>query len=180
MSYYENNPAQIRRHLDITGQVDQLHAESKAQEAAQDAARRQAWAAQQRSTFLRQRQEVAMRYEMLNIPLRPSQAWVLSVDPASPPSAATTAGTTSCTQATAAPCVPLPQATFISVFDKMANEAATGPARRAAVRRQAQSARVRSTTRAHVEAEVAELDAWQDLHLAQLQQRASSRPNTAA
>lgn len=75
MSFYENDPAEIRRHIDITTQLDQLHIDSKLQEHAQAKARRMAWAEHQRHMFRQQRLEVALRYQALGLQLRaPHQA----------------------------------------------------------------------------------------------------------
>jgi len=81
LSFYENDPAEIKRHLDIMGALDQLHVATKHEEKQVERERHQAWAAQQRETFHRQRRELAMRYQQLGLSPRPSYAWAaLSYD----------------------------------------------------------------------------------------------------
>ncbi|KAJ9529625.1 hypothetical protein QJQ45_014391 [Haematococcus lacustris] len=76
ISFYETDPAEIKRHIDIVEALEQLHAHSKEAEVAEERARHRAWGAQQRNTFRRQRAELALKYQALGLPPRPSYAFV--------------------------------------------------------------------------------------------------------
>ncbi len=179
MSFYENDPAEIKRHLDITGQLDQLHASGKLEEHAQDQRRRNAWAAAQRSMFRRQRQEVAMRYQSLNLPLRPTHQWVLSEEQQQPAAEQQQGGDAAEELgghvAAPPPSVPLPKPTYVKVYDRMAHEIEESPRlKEEQWARARQSARL-SKQKAELDAEVAALDGFEDFLQAVQRQRARSQ-----
>mmetsp|Transcript_5319 Transcript_5319/g.11626 ORF Transcript_5319/g.11626 Transcript_5319/m.11626 type:complete len:444 (-) Transcript_5319:174-1505(-) len=78
ISFYENNPDEVKRHLDIVNTMDQIHEESKRQERETERLRHFSWAARQREIFRRQRQEVAARYARAGLPLREAQRSAMS------------------------------------------------------------------------------------------------------
>lgn len=80
LSFYENNPEEIKRHLDIINALDQLHTTNKMEERQAERNKHQAWATQQREIFRRQRRELANKYQQMGLSPRPSYAWAASSD----------------------------------------------------------------------------------------------------
>ncbi|GIL67545.1 hypothetical protein Vafri_20905 [Volvox africanus] len=73
ISYFENNPKEVARHMAIMDYVQTQHEEGKAAERQVEQARHNMWAEQQREMFRRQRLEQAARYARSGI--RPRSAY---------------------------------------------------------------------------------------------------------
>jgi len=73
LSFYENDPIEVRRHMAIMDWSDALHAQSKLHELEEDRSRHDAWAVAQRETFARQRLEQASKYTLSGV--RPRSAY---------------------------------------------------------------------------------------------------------
>jgi len=72
ISFYETDPDEIRRHIDIVNALDEVHANGVVEDLYVQQMKHMAWAQRQRQIFLRQRQERALAYAQSGVPVRPA------------------------------------------------------------------------------------------------------------
>lgn len=70
ISFFENDPQEIKRHLNICNILDQINATAKGHERRDEKVRHSTWANRQREVFRRQRQESAHKYRSSGLNLR--------------------------------------------------------------------------------------------------------------
>lgn len=73
VSFYENDPKEVARHLEMMNYTEATHAQGKLIEREVERTKHQDWSAQQRETFRRQRLEQAARYARSG--MRPRSAY---------------------------------------------------------------------------------------------------------
>lgn len=70
ISYYECNPKEIRKHLDVMYEMDQAHVQGVITDRENEQLRLGTWGSQQRDIFRRQRLEQANKYQSAGLPVR--------------------------------------------------------------------------------------------------------------
>ncbi|KAF5832637.1 hypothetical protein DUNSADRAFT_11423 [Dunaliella salina] len=72
ISFYETDPDEIRRHIDIVNALNEVHANGVVEDLYTQHVKHMTWAQRQRQIFLRQRQERALAYAQSGVPVRPA------------------------------------------------------------------------------------------------------------